>query len=100
MDLRAAGLHMEVEETESDSEIVQTLAGKTVVVSGVFSVSRDEIKQMVEQHGGKNTSSISKNTSFVLAGEKMGPEKRRKAETLGVPIISEDEFRKMLETTE
>ena len=96
--LREAGLHMEVETTAADSETAQTLAGKTVVVSGVFSVSRDEIKQMVEQYGGKNTSSISKNTSFVLAGEKMGPEKRRKAETLGVPIISEEDFRQMLET--
>ena len=72
------------------------LAGKSIVVSGVFTISRDEIKQMVEQYGGKNVSSISKNTSYVLAGEKMGPEKKKKAESLGIPIISETEFYQMI----
>ena len=90
MRLRAAGLRFEVgEESQAASD---KLAGKTIVVSGVFSVPRDDIKALIEQHGGKNVSSISKNTTCVLAGEKMGPEKRKKAESLGVPIISEADF--------
>ena len=90
MRLRAAGLLFEVgEESQAASD---KLAGKTIVVSGVFSVPRDDIKALIEQHGGKNVSSISKNTTCVLAGEKMGPEKRKKAESLGVPIISEADF--------
>ncbi len=75
----------------------EALAGKAVVVSGVFSIPRDEIKTMVEQNGGKIVSSISKNCSFVLAGDKMGPEKRVKAEKLNIPIISETDFRKMIQ---
>lgn len=68
-----------------------------IVVSGVFStMSRDEIKQLIEDLGGKNVSSISKKTTFVLAGEKMGPEKRKKAESLGIEIKSEDDFLKMI----
>ncbi len=93
--LRNAGLQFEIVENEEISTSNE-LQGKSVVVSGVFTISRDEIKQMIEQHGGKNVSSISKNTDFVLAGEKMGPEKRKKAESLGVPIISEEEFYKMI----
>ncbi|MCX6285667.1 MAG: NAD-dependent DNA ligase LigA [Bacteroidetes bacterium] len=74
------------------------LEGMTFVVSGVFErFSRDEIKKVVEDHGGKNISSVSARTSYLLAGENMGPEKRRKAESLGVSIISEDEFLKMTE---
>lgn len=74
------------------------LAGKTVVVSGVFSLhSRDEYKNMIEQNGGKNVGSISAKTSFVLAGDKMGPAKLEKAEKLGISIISEEEFLKMIE---
>jgi DNA ligase (NAD+) len=69
------------------------LEGLTFVVSGVFeSYSRDELKKTIESHGGKNTGSISAKTSYVLAGENMGPEKRKKAEKLGVRIISEIEF--------
>lgn len=90
MDLRAAGLQFEVGEEQKPKS--QALAGKSIVVSGVFSIPRDQMKEIIEQNGGKNVSSISKNTSFVLAGEKMGPEKRKKAESLGVPIISEEEF--------
>ena len=76
----------------------QALAGKSIVVSGVFSsFSRDEIKQLIEYHGGKNSSSISSKTDFLLAGEKMGPEKKKKAEALNVKIINEDEFLKMIE---
>ncbi|MFZ9848259.1 MAG: NAD-dependent DNA ligase LigA [Flavobacteriales bacterium] len=73
------------------------LEGKSVVVSGVFkNYSRDDIKKEVEKHGGKNVGSISAKTSFVLAGENMGPEKLKKAEKLGVQILSEDEFVKMI----
>ena len=91
--LRAAGLKMTVVETR----LSDALAGKTFVVSGVFSrFSRDEIKADIEQHGGKVSSSISGKTDYVLAGEKMGPEKLKKAEKLGVPIISEDEYLKMI----
>jgi DNA ligase (NAD+) len=73
------------------------LEGKSFVVSGVFSqFSRDEIKAEVERHGGKNVSSISKNTDYVLAGDKMGPSKLKKAEDLGVPIISEEDFLGMI----
>ena len=73
------------------------MSGMNIVVSGVFStMSRDEIKQLIEDLGGKNVSSISKKTTFVLAGEKMGPEKRKKAESLGIEIKSEDDFLKIL----
>jgi len=73
------------------------LQGKSFVISGVFiHHSRDELKKMIEQNGGKNTASISKKTSFLVAGDKMGPSKREKAETLGVSIISEDEFIELL----
>ena len=75
----------------------QLLAGKTIVVSGVFSnFSRDGIKQKIEDLGGKNSSSISSKTDFVVAGEKMGPEKRKKAEELGIKIIDETEFINMI----
>jgi DNA ligase (NAD+) len=94
MRLRAAGLQMEVgEEPQAASD---KLAGMSIIVSGVFSVPRDELKQLIEQNGGKNVSSISKNTTYVLAGDKMGPEKRKKAESLGIRIISEAEFREMI----
>lgn len=94
--LKAAGLQFEIKEDDFES-LSQVLSGKTIVVSGVFSIPRDEIKEIIEKHGGKNSSSISKSTSFVLAGEKMGPEKRKKAENLGIEIISETDFWKMLE---
>lgn len=94
MRLRQAGLQMEVgEELQAASD---KLAGMNIIVSGVFSVPRDDLKALIEQHGGKNVSSISKNTTYVLAGEKMGPEKRKKAESLGIPIISEEEFWDMI----
>jgi DNA ligase (NAD+) len=70
---------------------------KTIVVSGVFSAfSRDELKELIEQNGGKNGSSISSKTDFLLAGENMGPSKLKKAVDLGVAIISEDDFVKLL----
>ena len=95
MRLREAGLQFEIDR-EQHAAVSQALAGKSIVVSGVFTVPRDNIKELVEKHGGKNVSSISKNTSFVLAGEKMGPEKRKKAEALGIPVVSEEEFREMI----
>ncbi len=98
--LKAAGLQFaKVDEPKSDKP--QVLAGKTFVVSGVFThYSRDGIKDTIEAHGGKNASSISSKTDFVLAGDKMGPEKRKKAESLGIPIISEDDFEKMIGAVE
>lgn len=94
--LRAAGLQFAKAEAPA-SDMPQLLAGKTFVVSGVFTnYSRDGIKQAIESYGGKNASSISSKTDYVLAGDKMGPEKRKKAESLGVPIISEADFEKMI----
>ena len=73
------------------------LEGKSIVVSGVFSLhSRDEYKEMIENNGGKNVGSVSKKTSFILAGENMGPSKLEKAQKLGVPVVSEQEFLDML----
>ena len=72
------------------------LKGKSFVVSGVFSISREEMKELIEKHGGRNVGSISAKTSFVLAGDKMGPEKKKKAEKLKVQIISEEEFYSMI----
>ncbi|MCR5645835.1 MAG: NAD-dependent DNA ligase LigA [Bacteroidales bacterium] len=94
--LRKAGLQFAKAETAA-SDQPQVLAGKTFVVSGVFAhYSRDGIKAAIEAYGGKNASSISSKTDYVLAGDKMGPEKRKKAESLGVPIISEEDFEKMI----
>jgi len=73
------------------------LKGKTIVISGTFQRhSRDEYKELIEIHGGKNSSSISASTSFILAGENMGPAKREKAEQLGVVMINENEFLKLI----
>ena len=94
--LREAGIQMQSieEEQTPQSDILQ---GKSIVVSGVFSLhSRDEYKAMIEANGGKNVGSVSKKTSFILAGENMGPEKRKKAENLGVEIISETQFLNMI----
>ena len=95
--LREAGVQMQMAEQDS-SEYTDKLAGKSIVISGVFAHhSRDEYKDMIEKNGGKNVGSISKKTTFILAGENMGPSKLEKAEKLGIPIINEDEFLKMLE---
>ena len=92
--LKDAGLRFEMEEIlKAESDI---LAGKTIVVSGNFSVSRDEIKGLIAAHGGKSSGSISGKTTHLLAGEKAGPEKLKKAETLGVKVIGENEFRNMI----
>ena len=88
--LKAAGLRFEVEkEAEALSE---TLKGMTIVISGNFSISREEMKALIVAHGGKNSGSVSGKTAFLLAGEKAGPEKLKKAESLGVRIITEKEF--------
>lgn len=93
-ELKDYGLQFEIEEKETLSNI---LAGKVMVVSGVFSAfSRDELKELIEQNGGKVGSSISSKTSYVVAGENMGPSKLKKANDLGIPIISEDEFIQMI----
>ena len=93
--LRQAGLQMEGEpEPEPTSD---KLAGLSIVISGTFAHhSRDEYKALIEQHGGKNVGSVSKKTSFILAGDNMGPEKRKKAEDLGIRLLSENEFLEMI----
>lgn len=95
--LRAQGLQMEVSE-EVLANRSERLKGLTFVISGTFTQhSRDEYKAMIEQHGGKNTGSVSGKTSYILAGENMGPAKLEKAAKLGVRIIHEEEFLKMIE---
>lgn len=90
--LRQAGLQMELSAEEQEAR-TDALAGQSVVISGVFRHhSRDEYKALIERHGGRNVGSISAKTSFVLAGENMGPAKLEKASRLGVSILSEDEF--------
>jgi DNA ligase (NAD+) len=94
--LRSSGLHFAMDESQlvGSSDV---LSGKTFVVSGVFSNhSRDEIKALIEKNGGKNSSSISSKTSYVLAGENMGPAKLEKANNLEIPIISETDFEEMI----
>lgn len=94
--LRKHGLQMQLSEAQM-SNVSNLLEGQSVVISGVFvHHSRDEYKQIIEQNGGKNVGSISGKTSFILAGENMGPSKLQKAEKLGVKIVSEDEFLEMV----
>jgi DNA ligase (NAD+) len=94
--LKKSGLRLEMDATESN-KASDLLAGKTFVVSGVFSqFSRDGIKESIEANGGKVSGSISKKTDFVLAGDKMGPEKKKKAEDLGVAVISEEDYLRMI----
>ncbi|MBQ0085330.1 MAG: NAD-dependent DNA ligase LigA [Prevotella sp.] len=95
--LRDYGLQMSISE-EALSAHTNKLAGKTIVISGVFAHhSRDEYKNLIELHSGKNAGSISKSTSFILAGDNMGPAKLEKAQKLGIDIIDEDTFLKMIE---
>ena len=94
--LAEAGLRMAVE-TDGDAGS-DALAGKTIVISGNFSISREEMKALVERHGGRNSGSVSGKTDFLLAGEKPGPEKLKKAASLGVPVIDEAAFMAMLPT--
>lgn len=94
--LREAGLKFRLEESVTSNR-TDILAGKSIVISGVFTHhSRDEYKEIIEQNGGKNVSSVSKSTSFILAGENMGPSKLEKAQKLNVQVMSEDEFLALL----
>lgn len=92
--LKAAGLKFSI--GGKQQALSETLQGKTIVVSGNFSVSRDDIKMLISLHGGKNSGSLSGKTSYLLAGTKPGPEKMKKAQDLGIKVISEAEFRAML----
>lgn len=96
--LQTYGIQFSLSEEQLENQ-TDTLKGMTIVVSGVFqTVSRDELKKLIEDNGGKVGSSISSKTAYLVAGDKMGPSKRTKAENLGVPIISEEEFIGMIET--
>lgn len=98
--LKAAGLKMEMD-AEETAALSNILEGQSVVISGVFAVhSRDEYKDIIEKHGGKNVGSISKKTSFILAGENMGPSKLEKAQKLGIRIMNENEFLELIESAE
>lgn len=92
--LKAHGLKFSV--TEEKQSLSSALEGKTIVISGNFSISRDDMKALIEKHGGKNSGSVSGKTSFLLAGTKAGPEKLRKAEELGVAVLSEEAFYSLL----
>ena len=94
--LREAGVQMAISEEETAGQ-TDKLQGQSIVISGVFARhSRDEYKALIEKHGGKNVGSISKKTSFILAGENMGPSKLEKAEKLGIRIVNEEEFLGMI----
>lgn len=92
--LKAAGLKFEMDAPAQ--KLSASLEGKTIVISGNFSISRDDMKALIVAHGGKNSGSISGKTAYLLAGEKPGPEKIKKAEALGVSIISENDFRGLI----
>ncbi len=93
--LRSAGLQMEM--GQSEAMVSNSLSGKSFVISGVFvQNSREELKNIIEQHGGKYSASISARTDYILAGENMGPSKYQKAQKLGIPIITEEQFLVML----
>jgi DNA ligase (NAD+) len=100
--LKSYGLNMQEEQQEIPDETGEgsreaILEGKTIVISGVFRQhSRDQYREIIERRGGKNVSSLSANTSFLLAGENMGPSKKAKAESLGIPVISEENFLKLI----
>ena len=95
--LRNEGVQMEMEELDMEG-YTDKLEGKSIVISGVFTHhSRDEYKELIEKNGGKNVGSISKKTSFILAGDNMGPSKLEKAQKLGIPIMNEDEFLALIE---
>lgn len=97
--LREAGLQLRLSEAKLESA-GDALKGKSIVVSGTFLYhSRDEYKNLIERNGGKNVGSISKKTSFVLAGENMGPSKLEKCQALGIPILDEEEFLKLIDNS-
>jgi DNA ligase (NAD+) len=93
--LKSAGLQMEM--ASSTALASEALAGRSFVISGVFAQhSREELKSIIEQHGGKNSGSISARTDYILAGDHMGPSKYQQAQKLGIPIITEEQFLAML----
>lgn len=93
---KTAGLQL-CRTEENIKEYTNKLAGKSIVISGIFTHhSRDEYKDLIEKNGGKNVGSISAKTSFVLAGENIGPSKLEKANKIGIPIVSEDDFLKLI----
>ena len=95
--LKEYGLQMEITQEQQEAKS-DRLKDKSIVISGVFAHhSRDEYKAMIEKHGGKNVGSISSKTSFILAGDNMGPSKLEKAQKLGIQIMNEDEFLKLVE---
>ena len=96
--LKSAGLKFEMDKPKQ--KLSESLSGKTIVISGNFSISRDEMKALIAAHGGKNSGSVSSRTSYLLAGEKPGPEKLKKAESLGVAVIDEARFRELIGETE
>ena len=94
--LKEAGVQLEVDARLLENK-TDILEGKSFVISGVFkNHTRDELKEMIELNGGKNTSSLSKKTNYLLAGEKMGPSKKEKAEKLEIAVLSEEEFMTLL----
>ena len=95
--LKDSGLRFQMEDIQE--KLSSALDGMTIVISGNFSISRDEMKALIAAHGAKNSGSISKKTTYLLAGEKAGPEKLKKAEALGVKIIDEKEFKAMVDIT-
>ena len=97
--LRSAGLKMELD-SDGGEKIYDIFGGAAIVITGNFSIPRDEMKKKIEAFGGKNTGSVSAKTAYLLAGEKPGPEKMKKAEKLGIRIISESDFNGMTERTE
>jgi DNA ligase (NAD+) len=92
--LKAAGLQFSTQAAQVPAG--DALAGKTIVISGNFSISRDAMKELISRHGGKNSGSVSGKTSFLLAGTKPGPEKLKKCEELGIPVLDEAAFMAML----
>ena len=92
--LKAAGLKFESDKPKEN--VSNVLAGMTIVISGNFSISRDAMKELIASHGGKSSGSISGKTTYLLAGEKAGPEKLKKAESLGIEVIDEDQFMKII----
>jgi len=90
---------VQLENTEAATSLISNkLDGKSIVISGTFSrFSREEIKELIEKHGGKNVSSISSKTNFFLTGDKVGPAKLEKAQNLNIPVITEDVFYSMID---
>lgn len=98
--LKNAGLQMSLDAAEAKAPLSDALKGKTIVVSGNFSISRDAMKELIVAHGGKNAGSVSGKTAFLLAGEKPGPEKIKRCAELGIPVLDEAAFRALLPYSE